>query len=235
MEPAEEIPALRIPPNQIGLIREAPVRRWLHGQAMWDKQFKRRPEKIFEKRKKFEEKAEQIIRHATRNGLVVKTEAGETQIPLEQVGGGRGEQDEARPIAGPQDWHKNSRSTSAPIGIIDENRRFGPLDLDDENPPPSAIARRRDTVSQLLVSTISPADPNPSPIARGIGTAQEMCLSHRTGDAQHGSREENRGCDQSHARPVRQPSQPATAVGVGTTGQGEHYSAPWAQDMGCPR
>lgn len=162
MEPAEEIPALHIPPSQIGLIREAPVRRWLHGQAMWDEQFKRHPKKISEKRKKFEEKAEQIIQHATRKGLVVNTEAGEAQISLEQVGGaGGGEQDEARPMAGPQDWYKNSLSTSAPVGIIDENRRFGPLDLDDENPPPSAIARRRDTVSRIIVSTISPADPNP--------------------------------------------------------------------------
>jgi len=164
MEPAKEIPALRIPPSQIGLIREAPVRRWLHGQATWDKQFKRHPKKILKKRKKFEGEAEQIIQHATRKGLVVKTEAGEAQTSLEQVGGvGGGEQDETRSMAGPQDWHKNSPSTSAPVGIIDENRRFGPLDLDDENPPPSAIARRRDTVSRITVSTISSADPNPSP------------------------------------------------------------------------
>ena len=71
MEPVEEILALHIPPSQIGLIREPPVRRWLHGQSVWDEQFKRRAKKVFEKRKKFEEKAKEIIRHATQQGLVV--------------------------------------------------------------------------------------------------------------------------------------------------------------------
>ena len=160
MEPAEEIPALCIPPGQIGLIRESPVRRWLHGQAVWDEQFKRRSKKVFEKRKKLEEKAEQIIQHATRKGLVV----GEAQPSSGQVGGGGGgEQDEVRPMAGPQGGRKSSRSMSTLTGIIDEDRRFGPLDLDDENPPPSAIAKRRDTVSRIIVSTISLANLNPSP------------------------------------------------------------------------
>lgn len=158
MEPAEEIPALCIPPSQIGLIREPPVRRWLHGQAVWDEQFKRRSKKVFEKRKKLEEKAEQIIQHATRKGLII----GEVQTSPGQVGGG-GEQDEVRPMAGPQGGRKSSRSMSASTGIIDEDRRFGPLDLDDENPPPSAIAKRRDTVSRIIVSTISPINLNPSP------------------------------------------------------------------------
>ena len=162
MEPAEEIAALRIPPSQIGLIREAPVRRWLHGQAMWDEQFKRKSKKVSEKRKEFKEKAEQIILHVTRQGLVVKTEAGEVQTSPGQVGGGGGEQDKVRPMTGPQGGRKSSRSISTLTGIIDEDRRFGPLDLDDENPPPSAIARRRDTVRRIVVSTISPVDLNPS-------------------------------------------------------------------------
>ena len=163
MEPTEEIPALHIPPSQIGLIREAPVRRWLHGQAVWDEQFKRRSKKVFEKRKKFEEEAERIIRHATRQGLVVKTEAGDAQTSPGQVGGaGGGKQDEVRPTARPQGGHKSSRSVSTLTGIIDGDRRFGPLDLDDENPPPSAIARRKDTVSRIVVSTTSPVDLNPS-------------------------------------------------------------------------
>ena len=145
MEPPEEIPALRIPPSQIGLIKEAPVRRWLRGQAMWDEQFKRQSKKAFEKRKKLKEKAESIVRHATRGGLVVTTDGGETQTPPEREGGAGGEQDVSRPKAGPQGRSKSTRSISTK-GIIDEDLRFGPLDLDDENPPPSAIAGRRDTV-----------------------------------------------------------------------------------------
>ena len=163
MEPAEEIPALCIPPSQIGLIKEPPVRRWLLGQGIWDKQFKRQSKKVSEKRKKFEERAERVIQHATRQGLVVKTEAGEAQALPEQVGGGgESEQDEVRPTVGPQGRRKSSRSVSTTIGIIDENRRFGPLDLDDENPPPSAIAKRRDTASRIIVSAGLLVDLNPA-------------------------------------------------------------------------
>ena len=156
MESVEEIPALHIPPSQIGLIKEAPVRRWLRGQAMWDEQFKRRSKKVLEKRMKLEEKAERILRHVTQQGLVVKTEAGEVPASLEQAGrGGGGERDEVRLVEEPQGRRKSNRSMSTTMGVIDENRRFGPLDLDDENPPPSAIAKRRDTVSQIIASVVS--------------------------------------------------------------------------------
>lgn len=151
MEPPEEIPALRIPPSQIGLIKEAPVRRWLRGQAMWDEQFKRQSKKVFEKRKKFKEKAESIVQHAIRRGLVVTTDATEAQTSPEREGGGGDEQDMSRPTAGSQGRGKSTRSMSV-MGVIDEDLRFGPLDLDDENPPPSAIAGRRDTVRQITVS-----------------------------------------------------------------------------------
>jgi hypothetical protein len=153
MEPPEEMPNLRIPPSQIGLIKEAPVRRWLLGQTMWDERFRRRSKKVLEKRKKLEEKAEKIIRHATGQGLVVNTGEGDAWVFGEQAGeGGTDEQDNARPMAQPQGGRKSSRSVLTTTGIIDENKRYGPLDLDDENPPPSAIAKRRDTVSRCIFS-----------------------------------------------------------------------------------
>ena len=154
MEPAEEIPTLRIPPGQIGLLKEAPVRRWLRGQEMWDEQFKRQSKKVLEKRKKLEENAERIIRNATRQGLVVNTEESEARVPREQtVGGDASEQDEVRPTVEPQGRSKSSRLVLM-TGTIDKNLRFGPLDLDDENPPPSAIAKRRDTVSQNIICAV---------------------------------------------------------------------------------
>ena len=160
MELIEEMPVLRIPPDQIGLIKEAPVRRWLTGQGAWDERFKSRSKKVLKKRKEFERKAEEIIRHVTGQGLVVNTEEGNARPSLEptgEVGGGeRVEQAgeaEVRPKLEPQRRHKSSRSAMTTTSIIDENLRFGPLDLDDENPPPSAIAKRRDTVSRISVST----------------------------------------------------------------------------------
>ena len=78
------------------------------------------------------------------------------------MGGGGGEQDKVRSMAGPQGWRKSSRSISTLTGIINEDRRFGPLDLDDENQSPSVIARQRDRVRRIVVSTFSPAYLNPS-------------------------------------------------------------------------
>ena len=156
MEAVEEMPALRIPPSQIGLIKEAPVRRWQQGQGMWDEQFKRESKKVSEKRKKLEEKAGQIVRRATELGLVVNTGASEARASGGHVGGeDREVQDEVRPMVQPQGRRKSSRSVLTTTGIIDENRRYGPLDLDDENPPPSAIARRRDTVRRFALVTVS--------------------------------------------------------------------------------
>ena len=163
MEPVEEMPVLRIPPGQIGLIKEAPVRRWLLGQGAWDERFKGRSKKVLKKRKEFEAKAEEIIRHVTGQGLVVNTE-GDSRPSREPTGeGGGGEQDEVRPKLEPQRRQKSSRSAlTTATGIIDENLRFGPLDLDDENPPPSAIAKRRDTVSRTIVFTNFLGDLNPT-------------------------------------------------------------------------
>ena len=149
MEPVEEIPALRIPPSQVGLIKEAPVRRWLQGQGLWDERYKRQSKKVKGERKKMEEAAEQIVRHATGQGLVVTTGRAETQTSPGEGGGGV-EQDAVRPMIPPQGRRKSSRSVLTTTGIIDENRRYGPLDLDDEDPPPSAIAKRRDTVCQII-------------------------------------------------------------------------------------
>ena len=70
MEPAEEIEALRMPPQEIGLIKERPVRRWLEGQEAWDKKFKHTAEQVLRKRKHYEEKAERLLRHAREQGLI---------------------------------------------------------------------------------------------------------------------------------------------------------------------
>lgn len=174
MEPPEEMPTLRIPPSQIGLIKEAPVRRWLLGQGMWDERFKRQSKKVLEKRKKMEEKAEEIIRHAAGQGLVVNTGEGETRAFGEQPGEeGQDEQDTVRPAPRPQGGRKSSRSVLTTTGIIDEDKRYGPLDLGDENPPPSAIAKRRDTVSRSIFRIVLRADLKPHlyRVARGTGAA----------------------------------------------------------------
>ena len=70
MEPVEEIEALRMPPQEIGLIKEVPIRRWLEGQEAWDKKYKHAAEAVIRKRKHYEAKAERLLNHARQQGLI---------------------------------------------------------------------------------------------------------------------------------------------------------------------
>ncbi|KAG2013285.1 endoplasmic reticulum protein [Coprinopsis cinerea AmutBmut pab1-1] len=135
MEPRDEIPCLKIPPSQIGVIKEAPAMRWYRGQEKWDKRFKATASRVVAKRVKLKAKSERILRNALDQGLVHP--AFPETIPIPELG------DE-----------KTGGSTLArqnSIGAVQEHRRWGPLDLGEERPPPSAIAGRRDTPEALAL------------------------------------------------------------------------------------
>jgi hypothetical protein len=125
MEPKKDIAALQLRPSEIGIIKEETLFKWLEGQEEWDRRFKYRATKVMKNRVKNEAKANSIIKNARLRGLLL---AGEKDDLVE------------RPIIG---------RSSATHGAIQEDRRWGPLDLVDEHPPPTAIAARRDTVSKL--------------------------------------------------------------------------------------
>jgi len=124
MESKGEISALKLRPAQVGLIKEAPTIRWLKGQEEWDKAYKRSAEKAIKKRQTIEAKAKRLIDNARDQGLVLTADG-----PMHNI---------------------QRRGPNGPVGSTDgtiqEDRRWGPLDLDDERPPPTAIAKRRDTV-----------------------------------------------------------------------------------------
>ncbi|KAH8106038.1 alpha/beta-hydrolase [Cristinia sonorae] len=121
MEPRGDVQALQIPPGQIGLIKEAPVRRWLAGQEIWDVKFKRSAMKVALKRKHYEEKAARLLNHAREQGLILSHDHH------------------------PHPYHSNSTASINGTHDIGHERRWGPFDIDGEQPPPSAIAGRRDT------------------------------------------------------------------------------------------
>lgn len=122
MEPRDQIQALSIPPEQIGLIKQAPAKRWLKGQQEWDQIYRRSAKRAMKKRVKLEAKAQRMIDNARQQGLMLTNETS------------------SGPVV--------SRDQNTE-GIIQIDRRWGPLDLDEENPPPSAIVKRRDTVSVI--------------------------------------------------------------------------------------
>lgn len=136
MEPPSEIPALKLETSKLGLLKEAPAMRWKKGQDEWDRRYRQAAILAIKKRQKLKGKAEQLLRKAHDQGLLYPSgttgpcdiQPGSTKLPAPK--------------------RKIVRQTS--VGRIQKDRRWGPLDLDDETPPPSAIAKRRDTVSSHI-------------------------------------------------------------------------------------
>ncbi|KAG2060090.1 alpha/beta-hydrolase [Suillus hirtellus] len=127
MEPKEDITALQLRPSEIGIIKEETLFKWLEGQEEWDRRFKYRATKVMKNRKTIEANAKSIIKKARQRGLSL---AGESDDLVEM------------PIVG---------RSNVVYGAIQEDRRWGPLDLVDEQPPPTAIAARRDTREALAL------------------------------------------------------------------------------------
>ncbi|KAF9453039.1 alpha/beta-hydrolase [Macrolepiota fuliginosa MF-IS2] len=134
MEPAEDIPALKLEAREHGILKEAPAMMWKKVQDDWDRRYKRTAVSALKKRCKLQAKAEQILQNAYDQGFIHPSQAAT--------------HDEVQP-EGSTTTGDSTRQT--PIGEIQKDRRWGPLDLDDETPPPSAIAKRRDTPEALAL------------------------------------------------------------------------------------
>jgi len=134
MEPIGEVAALQVRPEEIGIIKEAPLNKWWSGQKEWDKRYRRNAEKAVKQRRSNLTKATRIMAGARDQGLLL----GHEKPLLSQL-------------------HRLASNTPAlsiqKTGKIESDRRWGPLDLDNENVPPSAIANRRDTVCGLFAVT----------------------------------------------------------------------------------
>lgn len=130
LEAEEELQAVRLfvdHPDKIGRIREGPVKRYLEGQHLWDARFKRTAKKVEKRRRANEAKCEQMLRTALKKGLIKPD--------------GSGDSTQARP----REWVVERAEDETEAEWVDE-ARFGPVDvaLAKENPPPSALAGRRD-------------------------------------------------------------------------------------------
>lgn len=123
MESREELSVLRLKPSEVGIIKEAPTIRWLKGQEEWDVRYRQSAEKAIRQRRKNEAKAKILLDNARQQGLVLVSDPGPELTSV-----------------------VSSTSAHATGGVIQEERRWGPLDLEHERPPPTAIAKRRDTV-----------------------------------------------------------------------------------------
>lgn len=129
MEPKEEVSALQVRPQEVGLIKEGPLNKWWSGQKEWDKRYRRNGEKAIKKRRKYEERAKKVMENAREQGLLLVHENQNHSSP--------------RPTRITSNMSTLSTKSAR---RIDNDRRWGPLDLEYENVPSSAIANRRDTV-----------------------------------------------------------------------------------------
>jgi hypothetical protein len=130
MEPRETLQALKLTPCQIGVIKEAPAQRWNDGQKKWDKRFAANTKKVLKQKAYYEAKVERLIKNALDQGFVHRSHS-------------RSPEDDQFP---------GKASTDTSIGHIESDRRWGPFDMQDERPPATAIAGRRDTVCRCLSS-----------------------------------------------------------------------------------
>ncbi|SGY34354.1 BQ5605_C002g01619 [Microbotryum silenes-dioicae] len=146
MEPEEEVEVLKIPKDDLGLVKEGPVKRYLAGKAKWDKKFKRNYEHVMRKReeqlkKSMREEAERIsaqLKQRTlnkKNSSKTSSHQGSPSVP---------------PSLDDADFPLRRMDSPEPIedaeeGERDEHIHLGIWALPGERPPPSSIAARKDT------------------------------------------------------------------------------------------
>ncbi|CAE6523208.1 unnamed protein product [Rhizoctonia solani] len=158
--------ALHIPKDGVGVVKPGPVQRWLTGQTAWDSKYKRIARGVEKERAGWEKKATEVMR-----------KAGLTETEIEAVwkekttrGRGEGEGSKGSRVNSPEPATPGAHVTLQVIPEAGDNesdsvreermrngRRWGPLDLAGEMPPPSAIAGRLDTPDavDLLKTSLS--------------------------------------------------------------------------------
>ncbi|KZP24716.1 alpha/beta-hydrolase [Athelia psychrophila] len=134
MEAPEDCPVLKIRPEEVGLLKEGPLNKWWSGQKEWDRKFKRSAERAQKQRLKHEAVGKRIMENAREQGLLLVHEAPPERLQPPRLTS-----------------NMSSMSSFSRPGRIDNERRWGPLDLEGENVPLSAIANRRDTPEALAL------------------------------------------------------------------------------------
>ncbi|GAA5875983.1 hypothetical protein JCM16303_006982 [Sporobolomyces ruberrimus] len=136
MEPENEMQALTLDPEDLGLIKEGPVKRYLAGKAIWDKKFAREQRKVNKNREKHlhksvKEEAKRITRRAEEAEKRKKSNSANSGSKPSTLSPG----EPARVTDSPE-----------PLDVAEEDNAIGGIwDLHGENPPPSSIAARKDT------------------------------------------------------------------------------------------
>ena len=132
LEPESDLPALTMPRDQVGMIKEGPALRYLNGQALWDKKFSRALKSIAKHRKR-------NLDHSRNK------DAGKiSSMWLERVERHHGESHRRMTNGDGTDW-ETDREKDGAEALLDQSWSWS-WALKGEAPPPSAIVSRRDFV-----------------------------------------------------------------------------------------
>ncbi|BGP52936.1 hypothetical protein JCM8202v2_000493 [Rhodotorula sphaerocarpa] len=169
MEPEDSMSMLHLEIEDLGVIKEAPVKRYLAGKAVLERRFKKTYKKVQKQREKHLRKSmqEEATRIARRSKEVKKqqSEASRNKASLPN-GSGSSQRPEASTVTpdgpprvteSPQPLDPDEtrlhrvRSASVPIG---SEGLTAPWSLDGENPPPSSLAGRKDTIEARKLAKV---------------------------------------------------------------------------------
>ncbi|KAK4055202.1 hypothetical protein OIV83_000482 [Microbotryomycetes sp. JL201] len=129
LEPESELECLNLNPEDIGVVKEAPVKRYLAGKTIWDKKFKSVAEKVQRER-------EDNLRKSMRE---------EASRITERIKKARKHNEHPHVLDNhPSTSHEQVVASPDPMDSPEQHVR-GIWDLHGENPPPSSIAARKDT------------------------------------------------------------------------------------------
>ncbi|KAL8280896.1 hypothetical protein RQP46_006575 [Phenoliferia psychrophenolica] len=134
MEPAAEMSMLHLDPEDIGLVKESPVKRYLAGKAIWDKRFKRAYEKVQKRREHHLKKSMAEEAHRIKKRM----QAAASKHPH-------------KPEAGAPEGTPLRTESPEPM---DGPGFDGIWNLHGERPPPSSIAARKDTMEARKLARV---------------------------------------------------------------------------------
>ncbi|KAJ9124147.1 hypothetical protein QFC22_000944 [Naganishia vaughanmartiniae] len=160
LEDAKDLPFLHLPLEEIGVIKEAPALRYLTGQALWDEKFKSVAKRIEKRRLAHLKEAEQN---------------GQKQI-LKWT----------KHLAEKRDGHDDGKPFDEAAYIMNSDISWA-WALQDEVPPPSAIAGRRDTSEAMALARMADrmTDEGMQLGALSLWTAMASFFSKADSDPKH--------------------------------------------------
>lgn len=146
LEPESELPGCTLPIEKLGVVSETAAKRYLEGQALWDKKYKGAAKKAEKNREKH------LARAIVQSGKVLDKIQGKMHNVRTKGAGSAASQDvtdrEAdEAIAG---GALNEVTSEEDIHVmLNAPTWTWSWALDDENPPPSSIVARGDTASRI--------------------------------------------------------------------------------------